>query len=493
MVGRVLKLDKDRELSTQKILHTGITANTVIRLTASIPSILANLVGGHGNINFHGKSGLYFNAHQMRRTWLMWSTRDKNLYSALKYFDFRMQTKKDKQGFTDYALWGQRVLGDETVEQMIGGAMLQMYKLTPEGKVVNIRQDILRNMHGDETISPKELEKRINKESQESSLLSTMKLDKEGKPYWELNGKKINLEEVPKDEEGNPTALTSPLVDMKAAVLQVVKKSIGNMDPQDRSGMHMFDLARAFTQFRNWVPGTVQSRYGRWKYEPMLDTNTVGRWREFFSYFLSKEGVGGFMKLQLARYSFFGGDLANPSLRGASDAKYEKIKAEMAKNGIEFKMSPEEFFHMQVGIAKSMARETLVVLGTLSLLTLVAYLHAQQDDPDTKAQLAYTHKLLDKFYNEFSFYFNPAQFEELFQNSVPVVSLLKDVQNTLYQPLLQTYGYFTEDEDIMKKAKPGKAFIHLIPGTKPALQLLGNFDQDIRDYFGYGKLINTGR
>lgn len=495
-LGTFLKLDKNRELSMKKLIHGMITSNTIIRLAISVPSTLANLVGGQGNINIQGKTGIHFNSEMMNKTMAMYLTRDKKLYTALRYFDFTMTEKPEHKGISDYALWGQRALGDRPVEEMIGGAMLQMYKLNSDGKIVNIRKEILQRVSKEgKTISPKELLREIAKESKENSLLATMKMpssDKE-QPYWEVNGKIVDLNKIPLDSEGKKTAQMSPFTNMKKDVLQVTYKCIGNMNSEDRSGMHMYDMVRAITQFRSWIPGQLQSRFGKWNYESITEEYSVGRWREFFSNFFGKDGIGGFMKLNLARYSFFGGDLANPSLRGASDARYEKIKANLAKRGVEFKMSQEEFFHHQVGIAKSIARETLFTLGTLSLLTLVRYLSTDEDDKDTRARLAYTHKLLDKFYNEFSFFYNPSEFQQLFKNSVPVVSLLGDMTNVLRQPLLQTYGYLTGDEKLQEKAKPVKAALKLIPGASGMARIIGIWDDDIRKYMNTGKIVEDMR
>jgi len=498
IVNKLVHLDENRKLSTQKLINSAIQYNTVVGLAFRIKSILSNIVGGEGNISFQGKSGLYFNDRMIKNTYMKLATNDSKMKAAIKYFDFRMeshlgkelskeaQTTKKIPNPTDILLIGHRK-GDELVENHVGGSILQMYKLDDSGNIVNIRQEILHKLSAEnKTISDKDLLEAVTEESKKSSLYATMKLDKDNNPYWEdSKGNKIDLDKIPTDKDGNPTAIESPYTQMRRTALQVTYKVLGNMNPEDRSGMHTLSVMKAFTSFRNWIPGQVESRTGKWKYESATDTYSVGRWREFFNNFFSGEGIGGFMKHQLLLSSLLGSEITNPGIREAAYRRYDQIKADFAKRGQDFHMSKEEYFHQSVGIIKSMMRETMITAGTLSLMLLSASIAKQVQDKNERARLNFAHKSFAKFYNEFSFYYDPREFEQLFNNTIPAIGLLKNFRNLMTNEFQEIYGSVTGNKSMLKSAHPTREAIKFIPGASSMAEIISLFDEDFRKYMGY--------
>ena len=480
----------DRSISGQKAIETFLSFTVVKMLALNISSAASNVVGGTGLSAVIAKTGKYFTTKQWAKSEAEILSRNKKARAAIKYFNARVhsdeQRHREKKNaanpiiptFSDLGHAPMKI-GDEEVQDVIALSILRSSMIDDKGNIVGIKQHVLRSDEG-LTMSGAEVEKKVDQLSETSSLYATMKLDKDGLPYWEsTDGSRTDIEQV---KDG---AIESPKVTVKAVIQQVVAQVLGAANQTDIIGLNTVPYARALLMLRTWMFGTGESIFGHTKYEPSSDSYRQGRTRTLVT------GLrDNFLAVAEVLMKSLGGDKFAPSIQAASDEAYEKTKEEYQKRtGQEYTETKEEFMHRWVGNIQSHAR--LIALLALFALAITAANAKSTDTEEVKARSAYIEKYLNKFYNEFSFWFSPIEAKNLFSNVVPAVSVLADLMLFLKDLGKEGYGLAIGDEKIVKNAHPGRRGTELFPVTKQIIDAFSAIDTDFGDYVGVNK-FQTG-
>lgn len=202
------------------------------------------------------------------------------------------------------------------------------------------------------------------------------------------------------DLEGNGGLLLEEVYDdMMMKINQISKKLHGfSGNVQNLPGKDTI-LGRMLFVFRSWLPETLAARFENKRYDPILERDTEGYYKTFFSRFVNKDGV----RIKEA---------------------ITEILGVLAKGQAE-------------GLTKSEAaniRKMIMELGAIITLTLaymaLTMLVGDDDDEDAK----YANIVLNQLTllnRDLTYYINPFSFSELLQNSVPLTATLNQTADAI--------------------------------------------------------------
>lgn len=155
------------------------------------------------------------------------------------------------------------------------------------------------------------------------------------------------------------------------------------------------------------------------------------------------------------------------------------------RTGQKMTMDRDEFADMIRTNLRNQMKE-LLILGTLvgTMFALGFFAPDEDDDKATKNAFRYTQKVVDKFVSELSFFYNPANFEQLLSGSAfPAIGLIADFYKVMTSFFMETTGFDFRDptktpEEIRKKAMPVKRVVNMIPAGKSIMTWLAMFDSE---------------
>ena len=133
---------------------------------------------------------------------------------------------------------------------------------------------------------------------------------------------------------------------------------------------------------------------------------------------------------------------------------------------------------MYRGNLRSMILEVMVVTSFAAAVLSVS----SGDDESRKAKgfRQYLARAMRKYYNEFAFYYNPIELTRTIKSPIPAIGLAEDMYRFIGAVSKETYGQITDNEDLIKSAKPLKYFNKLLPVAKEGMLVWATYDDDFR-------------
>jgi len=474
-------------ISGMKLLEGFVFWNALLRMGFSLGTAFSNIIGGNSFLSFLAKANQVFSTEHFLLAEKLVTTKNKKMMSLLKALD--THTRSHTQAYLEKEAAAIKPLmkaedaayyimerGDEHVQNVAAAALLMSSYIDETGRIVNIKQSMLKSAEA-ETMDPNELEKKAAELSKTQSLWATVQFDKAGHPFWiDKDGNKINVEEV-KDGE-----IQSTLTNFKAVVDEVVAQALGNSDLNNPMGANFVPGIRSAFQFRSWMFGVGEGLLGHTKYDPTTDTYREGRFRT-----LGRALTTNFFTTIGTLLKSFGGNKFSPSAIKAAKDDYEKQKKEYEeKTGQPFTETEAEHLHRYIGAIQANMRHLMMLVAFAILIGITK--PDKDTKPDAKARDIYLNRYLKKFFNEFSFWLDPREAAQMFQNTIPAMGLLLDILKFLGATEQEIQGLITGDEKMVKHAHPLKRGLELFPLSKQVIDISALFwSQDTRDNWGMYK------
>jgi hypothetical protein len=164
-------------------------------------------------------------------------------------------------------------------------------------------------------------------------------------------------------------------------------------------------------------------------------------------------------------------------------AKYEE------ETGEPLNMSREDFIDMIRINLRNQLKE-LAILGSLMGMMFALGFTAPDDDDDkaSKNFHRYTLRVMDKFVGELSFFYNPAEFQNLLNGGMfPAMGIAGDISKFTKHSLMQITGMDMNSEtsydDVRKKAQPIKYAMKMLPVTKSIVTYLSILNSNFAKEF----------
>ena len=317
-----------------------------------------------------------------------------------------------------------------------------------DGRIVNIRQHLRKQDRERYKTLPEAERRALENTFQErvDKLKETAALTK--------------IAKIENDRVVIPGVSEEELARYRTKIIEYGRNLTGQMNTNNRADYRRDSIFKSFMMFKNWIPKQLYVRGGGIQKNLELDEWEYGRTRLFVKTW-AELGLWNIGKMR---------DIVQGTDEGLKLMKemYDKKKEEhFIKTGEQLEISEEEFYDLVRRELSNQAKELGVLFGLFALV-VAAKLSAPDDDEDdlTKNKYKYLLKLTNKITDELAFYYNPTSFESITKGSVlPSLGLLVRAENVVRNVVTETYGYATDNEELMEKAHPTKYVLDIIPGT----------------------------
>lgn len=263
--------------------------------------------------------------------------------------------------------------------------------------------------------------------------------------------------------------------DFRMAVKRVGAGIKGNMSEEDIMAFKTNIVTSMMMQFKNWMPGFLNERFGGMRYDAKYDITEQGRYPAFFSAFNkeAEKGIGEWLTtIVLPTLGQMSVDLVT---FGAYKYKFNEVRAQklyeeyLQSNNMTYSDMPfESFLEMKRGQTRAAIGELRAAMMVLSLILMLG---ADWDDDGQKNynELWATRQLF-KFVNraqtEMAAGYSPAQFMSLIQNPIPLAALGKDI-GYLLKNSYDEYRDIIVGEDDKRDVTPfGYYMSSMVPGFR---------------------------
>lgn len=454
-----------------------------------------------GNIQALTQAGNYFNASEFLKNEAKLvgqkfkSQEEKDTFIALVN---TFMPLKDDPAYEIYKEAGltkltRRNFGDDLMvfmrkpEQLIEKAVflsLLENTMVIDGKIVNIKE-FVKNKYKDRydsASSYQSVKGKIDSEIEElkktSSINATKKL---------VDGKLVipglNLEN--RDELQRLTNLSR----------RIARNATGGMTDGDINRMSMSIWTKSMMIFKGWIPKLADTRFSEFR-----------KVSDDFSVRINEDGIAEGQKYDIGRIRLLAYILSDGIFKGTEnlinilklndgglaklDQLFEEFKQKYElETGETLHMTREDFIDLIRTNLRNQLRELALLAGSLGVALSLGFI-APDDDKDkaSKNFHRYAQRVVDKFVNELSFFYNPIELENLLNGGIfPAIGLAGDVKRFVHHFWLETTGLDfdpnTSYDDVRKKAQPIKYGMRMAPISKSVVTYLSLFsDEFARNY-----------
>jgi hypothetical protein len=239
------------------------------------------------------------------------------------------------------------------------------------------------------------------------------------------------------------------------------QRATGQNPEWNTIGYRAMTLGRLAGMYKNWIPRTVQARYGKFSYNSQVDDYEWGRWLNYSNAVSSAWKDSWFKAIKTMM-----GFTDKEELITYAQAQYRKFTENAVENKKDFQefLSEDDFVDRYISNIKNSTKE-LYIISSLAFVLLSGMLAGGEGDSDEeKAAKSFARFQIDRLRDEFTFYFDPSSFTSILGNSFPQLTYINNVLKIpIWELPKQVFGFLTGNEDIMDKAHPLKYVLKTVP------------------------------
>ncbi len=321
------------------------------------------------------------------------------------------------------------------------------------GKLMNAREYANRNTNKYSLSyeERKDFEKNLDKTTQELvdkyGLINHSKVDENGKLI--IDGLDMN---------------DFSIADMKSMIRVQGRMLSGNISENDQSHIRSNALARQMFLFTNWLPQSIDQRFGGLAYNQGTQSYEYGRMRMVANIMLNGEG-GAIQRLKNLSDMYKANDKGVLAL----NKMYNQHKSDyLQKTGLELHMTPDEFYDLVRNNMKIQGKEIIALLSFIGMSLGLSAALPKKDDPEyenAQGYFAYMRRIINRGKDELELFFNPLKFAEFGSGAkLPVLGVFGQLTTALSH--LSKYGYGLATGDDVEKQHFVPQIIHTLPNGK---------------------------
>jgi hypothetical protein len=344
---------------------------------------------------------------------------------------------------------------DRVIQTATGLTMIENAMLDDNGNIVSIR-DYVRNEYAQRYSTGQDFKnfkqhfnKRVNELKATKSLIKIAKFNEAG--HLELPG---------------ISRKSDAFINFRKKIQNEIKRINGSLSEEDRRNGDRNIVQKSMMMFKNWIPLTVESRYGDLKRNAATGEYQMGRARIFWQILIHGAKGNKFSGLltglkdlrDMTAVNERGLKLLSDYYKRASDSYYKKT-------GKKLEMTKEEFYDMVRQAIISQVKDNIMLLSLFSSFVFIKTHAPDEDDDDaTKNLYRTTLRVLDKAIDEISFYYNPVSFKQVLGGTlIPSIGVLNDAIGVVSHTSRELYGISTDNEEMQENAHPTKVALKSIP------------------------------
>lgn len=276
---------------------------------------------------------------------------------------------------------------------------------------------------------------------------------------------------------------------------RISRNATGGMSDGDINRMSMSIWTKSMMIFKNWIPKLADTRFSEFR-----------KVSDDFSVTIDEDGIPQGEKFDIGRIRLLmyvlGTSIQDKStnllnIMAMNDAGIEKLQQyyeEFAKQyeeetGEVMTMDRDQFIDMIRTNIRNQIKELAILLALVGAMLALGFM-APDDDEDkaTKNFHRYSQKVVDKFVGELSFFYNPAEFQNILSGGMfPAIGIVADAGRFVKHLTMETTGMDldpkTSYDDVRKKAQPIKHLMKMAPVTKSAVTYASILSSDFAKEF----------
>lgn len=332
------------------------------------------------------------------------------------------------------------------------------------GQVVNVNQ-YLRDKYSDRFSLPyterRDLEKKMVTEAKEllktNGLLSQARL---------IDNKLILPEDVKLTSES--------LLKYRDVTLNLSKQFLGASTQDDINRANQNALWSMFMVFKNWIPPLMEPRVSELKLSPGTDRWEIGRWRVMAKIV----GNAGLKSGKTLRDVL----LMNDDGVKFMDNLLEKEKLSYKeRHGKELKIEPSQYKELYSQAVRNQIKDFMFYVTLAGIVVAASNFLEDDDDPETQGYSRFTLRMLNKIYEEMSFYYDASSMIGIAAGSLmPPLSLVNDFKKLMDNVFGELWGLTTQNDELTESSKPLKYLFRMHPLTNNLMYYAGVASDDIR-------------
>jgi hypothetical protein len=285
---------------------------------------------------------------------------------------------------------------------------------------------------------------------------------------------------------------------------RISRNATGGMADSDVNRMSMSIWTKSMMVFKNWIPKLADTRFSEFRkvsddFSTVINEEIDPDTGELISTISGeKYDIGRIRLLGYVLASSIetkSNDIVNIMTMNdagieALDRYYQDFAAKYEEEtGEPLNMSREDFIDMIRINLRNQLKE-LAILGSLMGMMFALGFTAPDDDDDkaSKNFHRYTLRVMDKFVGELSFFYNPAEFQNLLNGGMfPAMGIAGDISKFTKHSLMQITGMDMNSEtsydDVRKKAQPIKYAMKMFPVSKSVVTYLSILNSNFAKEF----------
>lgn len=289
---------------------------------------------------------------------------------------------------------------------------------------------------------------------------------------------------------------TNELNKLTRLTRRMSRNATGGMSDQDRAKSSMNIFLNSMMVFKNWIPKLWMTRFGKLEKTgddftieigedgmPEGEKYDIGRVR-LFSYFL------GLNLPKTARRIHNILALNEDGIAEMDEMYMVYSKKYKDRTGKTLNMTREDFFDMVRINLHNQVRELTLLLSLFGIAMSMGFMSPPDDaDKATKNFYRYSQRVVDKFIQELSFFYNPVEFQKILSGGTfPAIGIFSDIEKFSNHFFMQTTGidfsdYDATPEETRKKAQPIKYGAKMFPITKSLMTYGAIFSDEFAKEF----------
>jgi len=424
-------------VSAIRVALAGKTFSSISALGLKMPVALGALGAGFVGLHIQATKGIHYNRQQLKEAEMALINRDPKVRAILEHFEVMLIDQSKRRGDELASNWKSKYLtqdrwfeflaqADKTLDATLAVAMSKNHGVDENGQL-----------------------KRLDQLPEGTvSLYDSMEIIENTKYK---KGSPLDKYKVTIPNETNDSFDT-----FRGRVHRMSSKVKGTTAPEDMTTAKQHLINRFFMHYRSWLPGIAMERFGKMRYDHVMETFDQGTWRGLFGNFGPETGfddMGQLLDVEVGAHEylmeigtdmvklgldvstfgvfkpgFFGTAIKEKKARNA----FEKFLLDNVgneefsyKNAVEKEEGFQEFLKMKQGNLRAMIAE----IRAVALLFLMMSLAGGDYDEDNKTDIRQTwagrkiHNVLGRIYRETAIFLDPTEMTGPRASGLPILSL----------------------------------------------------------------------
>jgi hypothetical protein len=250
--------------------------------------------------------------------------------------------------------------------------------------------------------------------------------------------------------------------------------------------INMSVYGKSFMVFKNWIPRLIDVRMGNIKYNSASDAYEWGRTRMVFRIL----GLNVIKGIDTLRNSLVANEKGVQYMRELYEKKKDEYKRDTGKD---LDMTEAQFIDLVRGNIKSQMVDLVFYAILLVLAAGIKNLPDDEEDPAVKNQYRFLVKMVDKFKDEISYFYDPtALINTVSGNVFPAISLLNNFKKGVLNFLKENWAIIEGDQETVEDTYVIKYWMRTFPFTNQIVGYLPMFYPEAAKDLGIKMQKNYG-